>query len=441
MPKRNKIRVRSSSERVLLINPPIYDIRLHWPKWQVPATLLQVGAEKTAEGADVKLIDTIWTGGKRIPRRQQGCILADETAIQYWRLGTPIEEFQRQLKELGQGWTPDIVIIEGFATFWWQGVAEAVRLCHEVWPRVEAVVIGAYARLAPKHVQSTAEADLAVPYPPIAKTVVTDLSLYQPLNAPSTAQLRLPADVGDIKGMLGHVATARSQGAQEFSLEIEDLQLQRDAIGCLRVECARAEQSIPFDILGCLSPHAYLTNPECVKDLRAIGLRHVVFADDRCITDADDAANFLEACSEAASLFHAAGYRPRTDSVTASLCIGKQGEDFSERVRAATILNHSVGSVILWPYQPTPKELPRLSLEKHNGKLFPMRRKSDLTYADYAEFVALNAVLNSRYRDCSFDFLGSGLIPSLLAGSVKREAWNADESVKGSTALPMRVVK
>ncbi|HVT11653.1 MAG TPA: hypothetical protein VHE55_05265 [Fimbriimonadaceae bacterium] len=338
------------------------------------------------------------------------------------------------MKALATDFEPDLVVVECFTTFWWQGAAEAIRCARAVWPNCEIAVVGGYAEFAQEHAGKHSGADFIQPKPPLAETPTTNLTFY-PAGGPKTAQLRVGGH--ELEAVLDAVTACRKSGAEEFSLEIRNLGKEKAALARLREECARRKITIPFDILGCVQAEDFIRNSDCISDLRALGMRHVVFADDRsgslCSSEA-----FVGSCIEAAELFYAAGYKRRTDTVTASLCIGRPGEDLRDRIEAVTLLNHHIGSTILWPYQPLPSELPDQSLELQNGKLFPMREQNGLAYKDYAELVALNAVLNSRYRDCSFDFLGESLTARLLSESVSREAWNADESVKGSTVLPMR---
>jgi hypothetical protein len=101
---------------------------------------------------------------------------------------------------------------------------------------------------------------------------------------------------------------------------------------------------------------------------------------------------------------------------------------------------HVVGSVIVWPYQPTTTEclaagLPR-DRDLQNGKLFPLRRTSGASYRDYLNVLGLAVVLNSKHREHTFDFMGGGLIAGMFRNSLARQAWEPDASIKGSLRLP-----
>jgi hypothetical protein len=134
-----------------------------------------------------------------------------------------------------------------------------------------------------------------------------------------------------------------------------------------------------------------------------------------------------------------AGFRKRTEALNAGICIGRLGEDLAERALLITLVAHHMGSVILWPYQPAPAECPGVPLERQNGKLFPLREQNRLTYRDYLNLIGLSAVLNAKYRDCTFDFLSDGLVPRLFRASLERQGWDPPPEVKGSLQLPVLV--
>jgi hypothetical protein len=107
-----------------------------------------------------------------------------------------------------------------------------------------------------------------------------------------------------------------------------------------------------------------------------------------------------------------------------------------ERARFLTLTSHALGSVIVWPYQPSLAECPGIDLEDINGKLFPLRQRNGATYRDYLNVLGLATVLNAKYREYTFDFLGGSLMERLFRDSLVREAWSPEENVKGSLRLP-----
>lgn len=429
----------TSPKKVLLVNPAIFDIRLHWPKWQLPILSLQLGAKLLSEKADVKLYDFIHESKRGSSRKLKCHVMVDGIRIQKWRYGHPLAAFDKQLKAWKkEEWQPDIIYVEGFTTFWWEGVAEAGAATRKVFKDTPVHVIGSYADLAASHAKKVSRADKVVATKELKATGnLPALSLYE--VPPKNWHLVLPLRASSNAKLIEHAKECRKAGVQEFSLLHPPLtEARTKVLEDFLKKCAAEKSKLRMDALGTICAKD-LARLGLAKKLRDAGFQHIFLADDRAYPVTEKAEReFIKQNKRAVVACHKAGYKPRTDSVVAGLCIGRAGESLERRIRMATELASLVGSVIPWAFMPSPY-LSARSFEEQNPKLYPNRNTNGLTYSDYVEFISLTAVLNSRYRDCSFDFLGDGLISRLLAGSIKREGWNPDESVKGPLVLPMRV--
>src|SRR5439155_516277 len=129
--------------------------------------------------------------------------------------------------------------------------------------------------------------------------------------------------------------------------------------------------------------------------MNRVGYTEIHFADDRDIHPGDrESERLVEDYAKAVSLCHAAGFAPRTRALSGGVCIGRPSEDLAERTRLITLVAHHAGSVVVWPYQSAPRELPEISLEQQNGKLFPFRGTAGATYREYADLLGLAALLS-----------------------------------------------
>ena len=180
-----------------------------------------------------------------------------------------------------------------------------------------------------------------------------------------------------------------------------------------------------FYALGNLYPSDFIDDPELASLLFRSGFKQVVFADDRDVPLTEDAREiYLEQCRLAIKNCIDAGYKWRTESLSASLCIGRPGEDLSEVTSFMTRLAHVAGSLIVIPYQPSPTEYAvcypetAVSLELQNGKIFPFAAYNQVKYREYQDLLGLAAVFNAKYRSHSFDFLGDSLVSHLVQSSL-----------------------
>ena len=188
-----------------------------------------------------------------------------------------------------------------------------------------------------------------------------------------------------------------------------------------------------FYALGNITPAEVVLNPDLPKLMKVAGFVQVNLADDRDC----EAEQFLEDCQTTAALLDGAGFTRGTDMLTAGVSIGRADENLDERVALATKLAHAVGSVLMWPYQPAPIECPGVSLHLQNSKLFPLREATGHTYRQYLDVLALGAVLNAKYREHGFDFLGDSRIPRLVRTSLRASTWEPTADEKGTIHLPV----
>jgi len=111
--------------RILLCNPPIYDTRFPWARFQQPVALLQLSTLLRQNGCDVRLLDALALDGNTLHRRRRMRVVTRESvSLNWWRFGRLPTDLRGHLIAFErEKWQPDEVYIAGFTTFWWEGVA------------------------------------------------------------------------------------------------------------------------------------------------------------------------------------------------------------------------------------------------------------------------------------------------------------------------------
>lgn len=423
---------------VLLVNPAVYDSRFPWAKWQQPTSLYRLSSYLRSRGADVTFLDALITDkGSRLRKEKVGSIQLEGQRVDRWRFGRSRGELLKEIRALAKvGPRPIHIVVECATTFWWKGAREIVELADEVFPGATVEVIGAYAGLAPDHVAGVTGA--------------------RPGALPAEA-LSMPADwpMAPRRPAIGYLSTAGGTRAADEIVEEIEAGTRRGLTlfafvehglpgrhvdlftSVLETIIERKPRRVAFVATGTISPAEFVQHPHLPELMRTAGYRQVFFADDRDVALTQvGAAEFIDQCRQAASLCHAAGFRARSDELAAGVCLGRAGEDLDERARVLTLASHALGSVIVWPYQPSLAECPGMDPEEVNGKLFPLRTRNGATYRDYLNVLGLATVLNAKYREHTFDFLGESLMARLFRDSLAREAWLPEEEIKGSLRLP-----
>jgi hypothetical protein len=431
-----------TGDKILLINPPVCDTRLHWSQWLQPLGLLQLATYAKHVEADARLIDALsHKADERIPRRRVEILELDESRVNKWRFGETNFALTRQLRELRKdGWYPDRAYVECLVTFWWEGAAEVAKIVSKIFPKSTIYLIGSYGELAPRHAQEQmGEGVIVASLSREVQCLPSDLSVCP--QTPRFAYITLGAGYRDPEAVVAEITSkaeefkVQSFAFVEHGVADEQAETYRKVLELLATHPVKAN----LYALGNISPADMVAHPDLAQLMRRAGYRQIVFADDRGspLSEAADEA-LVEAYRQSASLLQQAGFPLRTDVLVGSICIGRLGEDLESRAALATHVAHHIGSIIPWAYQPTIDECPDLRLEDQNGKLFPLRKRNGRKHRDYLDLLALATILNAKYREHTFDFLGEGLVPTLFRQSVASRGWDPDPEVKGTLSLPAK---
>jgi hypothetical protein len=437
---RQFVHLPNNATRVLLIHPPIYDIRIPWSRYVQPIRLMRLSTFFRNQGAEVRMIDAVAPGKGTTHRRQLAKVFTlDDHPINQWRFGISPAAIERWIRSLvRERWIPDLVYVECLTTFWWEGAAEVIKVVKTYLPDTHLALTGAYADFTPEHARVHTQADEVgtIDWRELA-CLAPDLTLYERLH--DCIYLSLANGTRPAEEVVEEIALLqRNRRIQTFAfLDSGDSSRYIRAFRAVLRQIIEQNMRVVLLALGTIAMHDLIANPRLLKLMKRAGYRQICFADDRNLLLQPDADRMLiQNARLVAEQCHRVGYPLRSDAITASLCLGHPGESLTARAQIATQLAHHLGSLIFWPYQPAPDELPHVPLEEQNGKLFPLRSRNGANFDDYMSVLGLASVLNSKYRTETFDFLGNDLIAQLFQESLHRQAWEPPEEVKGSLKLP-----
>jgi hypothetical protein len=441
------------ARRVLLVNPAVFDTKFLWARWQEPTLLAKISTHLRAIGADVRFVDATVNrkGPGQLRRERARRFDLDGLPVFQWRYGESEASLRRQLRSLLQErWSPDLVVVECFTTIWWRGAREAAALARRAFPDARIAVVGCDSDLVEARTRSSTGK-----YESVRAEVVSNLPLEIHKAAPDWTLGGRPP----LLAYLSHASGIRSRDAIIEDIEAGlrsgvstfafcDPALVRHHTGLFEeiLETVIAKKlKVRFVAPGTIAVHDFVDRLELLPLMRRAGFRQLVFSDDRHSPVNGPASweaeqSILDAFKLVLPACVKAGFAHRTDAISAALSLGRPGENLAQRSAFLTAMAHVVGSVIVWPYQPTPVECVAAGAsadrELQNGKLFPLRHMSGASYRDYLNVLGLAVVLNSKHREHTFDFMGAGLIASMFRNSLARRAWEPDASIKGGLRLP-----
>ena len=162
--------------RALLISPPVYDFALY-DLFLKPYGLLRIGRWLSDSGWDTVFADSLsyegaetLSGVKKPVRNKNGTGKFPRTPVKtpekmgdikrrYSRYGIDRESFENKIRSVKR---PDVVLVTSVMTYWYPGVAEAVKLVKKIWPDSPVIAGGIYATLLPEHCREKCGADYVV---------------------------------------------------------------------------------------------------------------------------------------------------------------------------------------------------------------------------------------------------------------------------------------
>ncbi len=160
----------SEPPRLLLINPWIYDVAAY-DFFARPLGLLYLAGWLETRGFEVRLIDCLAApqartgpfGTGRYPKK----VLPSPPALagfprRYGRYGISEAAFKAELAAIPR---PAAILVTSLMTYWYPGVAAAIRLARERFPATPVLLGGVYATLCPDHASVHSGADLVITGP------------------------------------------------------------------------------------------------------------------------------------------------------------------------------------------------------------------------------------------------------------------------------------
>lgn len=450
-------------QRVLLINPPVYDAQ-YWARWSQPAGLLRIATLLKNKGYHVDLVDCMETNARGMVRKRwyapkdglRKIVRRGNITKPIYCFGLTIEELEKRLSTLE---TPDEVWITSIMTYWWESTRDVVKKVREVFPKATVLVGGIYPTLAPEHALEHLGADFIFKGEiREASQLPTDLTLYQ--TPPSYAILATsrgcPWDcVYCAARALNGGAKVRTRtadnvleeihekyqnlGIRHFGFYEDNALINREHF--IEVLEAIIASGLSLELYAPEGFETRLLDVDLLRLMRKAGFQKVHLPLETVRSDVNRQWNRRHANTEsferALDAAIQAGFKPRTQEINAFVLFGLPDERLEDVIDSTLYAHHMVGSVIPMLFSPVPgTQVFRThsnyllndmgwDFEDLNGKFLPFleynqRSNPNLRASDYLELEGLMSILNegrvlSRAVDLCDESIASKAFRSALA--------------------------
>ncbi|WP_027416646.1 hypothetical protein [Aneurinibacillus terranovensis] len=404
-----------ATDRVLLINPPVHDVRYAWIRWNQPTGLLLLSSKLSNEvGCKVELFDLMLPDHGRVPirdtNRQKVMPDKDRTVYKTRAYGMQMEVVRTKLSNLKSEWIPTHIVISTLTSYWYESLLTLVPLLRTLFPEIRISLIGGYAVLESEHAKRT-NVDYLVNDFIDFDDYLPDFKLYANSITHRLHDGRLP-EFGGLSftrnnisaNLLKQVDMCREMNIRNFVIMENNL---------FRDECL-----ILSDFLFLLEKKYLQVN---LHGICGIDIAKAVDGIFTKMQKGGYRSFFLEYDLDGEDLnldSYRRVYRElvknqvryiSSGDIAGFLMIGTQHDNLERMFKHSFQLLEICGSIIPKPYTPDPgtedyKRISKQRLDFLSPHVFPMAEQSGISRKEYQEFYQHASFLNEKRLGKSFDF-------------------------------------
>jgi hypothetical protein len=420
----------SSSDRILLINPPVIETRYQWIRWNQPLDLLKLSSFLQQEfGCEVKLFDFMLPVNGKVTRtanRPDSNIEVGGYSYHLWRYGRGEEDFSRWLDRLILRWRPTEIWVTSLTSYWWRGVARTIARIKNKLPDVQVILYGQYPILEPIHAKNNSFADAIVTEKINLTDYFADFNLYEE-SKPAFCALDISSSAWP-KEVIEKVQSGISDFVFFNDPLVEDSPkdaLQQIELLLNQTDNISSKRRLKFHALCGLYPSSF--TKDVAKKMQEAGFAQLHFEYEGSGSELN-----LDAYIRAKESYDQAGYTLDPDQISGFLNIGLPSDDLECIIRHTLNLFEIFGSVILKPYTPTPSselyqkhrdQLETERIELLSPHFFPFSGINEITPKEYDELYTLAASLNHKVRSKAFNCFPGTLAYEMIKTSLERDVW------------------
>ncbi|WP_342404310.1 hypothetical protein [Brevibacillus sp. FSL K6-2834] len=399
----------NSKTKILLINPPVQEVRYAWVRWNQPTTLLMLSTVLTEMHCDVQLLDFMLpseTGRVAIRDLAKQKVIGS-TSYKARTYGMPMDEAAKNLRIVLKEWEPDHIIIDTLTSYWYETLRTLIPYLKTLIPDTRISIIGPYAAMETEHAKKMGATYLVTDYLDFQRCIPNYELYFKPITKklnsdklPRFGGLKFTQD--PVNGLLEQVAVLRRNNIKDTVIFEENLflhegQILREFLSILNKEgiqlsfhglCGIEIKDAPLGIFQEMYNGGY----------RSFFLEYEKQGNELIID------NYIRVYRELKSNKISSG------NFAGFLMIGTPEDDLETMFRHSFQLLELCGSLIPKPYTPSfhtdeYKSYSRAGrLDLLSPHVFPLAEKNGISREEYMEFYQHTSFLNEKRLGQSFNF-------------------------------------
>lgn len=406
----------SSEDKVLLINPPIQEVRYAWIRWNQPTDLLMLSSKlKHETGCKVELLDFMLPmESGRVPMRD----LAKEKEIRTNNIkttykartyGMPLDEATRQLTAMLPIWTPTHIVITTMTTYWFETLRSVISYMKTVCPSAQVSIMGAYPVFETDHALRMNAEYLITEYFDTSNYFPDYGIYYQEFTKSLHNECIL--QFGGVKlgedpiSTVEQIKFLRKQNIRDFVF-FEDNIFRDDCKPLLAVLSALEKEKLSINVHGLCGLEIRDATAGVYSKMLKAGYRSFFLE-----YDLDNLELNLDSYRRAylELVKHNPG-RVSSGNLAGFIMIGTANDELERLFKHTLNLLEICGSIIPKPYTPNIGSDEYIQVKQEQGldkltpHVFPLAVKNGITREEYREFYQHTSFLNEKRLGQSFDF-------------------------------------
>lgn len=418
-------------DRVLLVNPPVQEIRYAWLKWNQPLDLLLLSSKlKEEKGCNVEILDFMLPDENgRVTAKEYKHKKINNTSYKTRLYGAPLEQVTKRFDNVSSNWKPDHIIITSLTSYWYEPVLRLLPYFKTTFPDVKISLIGAFPSIETNEALKTG-ADYIVKgafdfdnYLPNYEIYENDISSI--LNARKTINFGAIRTTGSdtVENLYNQIKNLKDYNIKDIVIYDEDL-FKKDQEVITELLNVLEKRDIAVNFHGICGLHPSKAKGDIYQKMLKGGFRSFFFEYDLESSDLDiDGYKkiYYDLIQFNSIRKIASGY------LAGFLMIGTPNDNLETMFKHSFNILETCGSLIPKPYTPTPGsiEYKRISTEKGidflSPHMFPMSDTNGISRSEYKEFYQHATFLNEKRAGNSFDYFDRSYTSASLRKSLGKK--------------------
>ncbi|WP_062239022.1 hypothetical protein [Fictibacillus sp. FJAT-27399] len=404
----------SAGDEILLVNPPVSEVRYAWLKWNQPSDLLLLSNKlKEVLGCKVELLDFMLPDENgRVPNKDYN--LKHINGINYkTRLyGTPLDKITKNLDKMSSVWKPNHIVITSLTSYWYEPIIRIIPLFRTYFPEIKISLIGAFPTIETEEAKKIG-ADIIVNDFFDFTDTIQDFSIY---SQETTKLLNDNKElsfggikytqtntINNIQKQINSLLESKIKNIVIFEHDIfnEDSFILNELLDYIEYN------NININIHGLCGIDPSKAKGDIYQKMIRNGFRSFFL-------EYDATNNELNLDSYKKAYYDLVKFNPikkiASGNLAGFLMIGTPDDELESMFRHSFNILETCGSLIPKPYTPVPgtveykKAINDLGLDKISPHLFPFAEINGISRTDYKDFYQHAAFLNEKRNGSAFNF-------------------------------------